>query len=211
MSDQYPTYPGAEPPRQPTQQQPTDQQVPGQQVPGQQVPGQQAMPGPMPGGQAPSAGYGPPVPSKRPGSVTAASIISIVLSGLTVLSGIALAVASGPVGDYLRDNPGLLEDEGFSASDQQDVLDAIDAALIGLGVFTVLVGVVGIVLGLLVLKPRPWARILLTIAAALSILLGLLMSLNLIGLPWLAGSIVVIVLLFRGRANDWFAGRPQRG
>lgn len=197
MSDQYPTYPGAEPPQQPAEQQPTGQQA--------------GMPGPMPGGQVPPpAGYGPPVPNKRPGTVTAASIISIVLSALTVLSGIAFAVASGPVGDYLRDNPGLLEDEGFSGSDQQDVLDVIDAALIGVGVFTVLIGVVGIVLGLLVLKPRPWARILLTIGAALSILLGLLMSLNLVGLPWLVGSILVIVFLFQGRANDWFAGRPQR-
>lgn len=202
MSDQYPTYPGAEPPQRPTDQQPTDQQPTDQ---------QSGVPGPMPGGQvSPPAGYGPPAPSKRPGTVTAASIISVVLSALTVLSGIALAVASGPVGDYLRDNPGLLEDEGFSAADQQDVLDVIDAALIGVGVATVLIGVVGIVLGLLVLKPRPWARVLLTIAAALSIVLGLLMSLNLVGLPWLVGSILVIVFLFQGKASDWFAGRPQR-
>ncbi len=202
MSDQYPTYPGAEPPQRPTDQQPTDQQP---------TAPESGVPGPMPGGQVPPpAGYGPPAPSKRPGTVTAASIISVVLSALTVLSGIALAVASGPVGDYLRDNPGLLEDEGFSAADQQDVLDVIDAALIGVGVATVLIGVVGIVLGLLVLKPRPWARVLLTIAAALSIVLGLLMSLNLVGLPWLVGSILVIVFLFQGKASDWFAGRPQR-
>jgi hypothetical protein len=197
MSDQYPSYPSY-PGDEPSTPQPSQQ-------PAGQQPG--GMPGPMPGGEA-GPGHGAPVSSKRPGSVTAASIISIVLSALTVLSGVALAAASGPLSDYLNDNPDVLE--GVSSSDQQDVLDVIDAALVGTGVVTVLIGVIGIVLGVLVLKPRPWARILLTIGAGLSILLGLLMSLNLVGLPWLAGAIAVIVLLFQGRASDWFAGRPQR-
>ena len=191
MSDQYPTYPGAEPPQQPS---------------GSSTPQQSAgMPGPMPGGQ-PEPGYAPSVPTKRPGVVTAASVISIILSAMTVLSGIALAVTSGPINDYLRENPEELQ--GISSSDQQDVLEVIEAALVGVGVFTVLIGAVGIALGVLVLKPRSWARILLTIGASLSILLGLLMSLNLVGLPWLVGSIAVVVLLFQKPASDWFAGRP---
>lgn len=196
MSDQYPTYPGAEPPQQPAGQQPTPQQSPG-------------MPGPMPGGEAQAPpGYGPPVPSKRPGSVTAASVISIILSSLTVLSGIALAVASGPINDYLRDNPDELQ--GINPSDQQDVLDVIEGALVGAAAFTVLIGVIGVVLGVLVLKPRQWARVMLAVGAGVTILVGLLMSLNLVGLPWLVGAIAVMVLLFQGRASDWFAGRPQR-
>lgn len=179
MSDSLPPYPGPQPPAE--------------------------QPG-APQWNAPSAGQ--PVASRRPGGVTAASVITIILSALTVLSGIAFAVASGPLADYVRDNPDVLE--GVSEADRQEVLDVMGGALIGLGVFVMIVGAIGILLGILVLKPRPWARILLTIAAALTVVVGLIASFNLVGIPWLGGSIAVIVLLFAGKANDWFAGRPAR-
>ena len=168
-----------------------------------------SYPGQQPEGQVPPpAGPTQPVVSARPGGVTAASVITIVLSALSVVGGVIFAAVSGPIADYLRDNPDMLE--GFNESERQDVLDYIDSALVGFGAVTVFIGVLGIVLGILVLKPRPWARILLVIGAGLSTLIGLVFTLNLVGLPWLAGSIAVIVLLFTGKANDWFAGRPPR-
>ena len=160
------------------------------------------------GGQTPPSGPAAPVASARPGAVSAASVITIVLSVLSIVGGIMFAAASGPVADYVRDHPETLED--FSASDRQNVLDNLSAALVSLGVVTIIIGVVGLLLGVLVRKPRGWARVLLAIAAVLTLLLSLPFSLSLIGLPWLIGSIVVLVLLFNGKSSDWFAGRPIR-
>lgn len=181
MSSDLPSYPGD----QPAQQPPVNQPPPGQ-------------------GYGPGAGQ--PVTIKRPGGVTAASIITMILSALTLVSGLAAAASSGAIADYIRDNPDVLE--GVSEADRPDVLDAIDSAMVGFGVFFVVLGIIGIVLGILVLKPRSWARILLTIAAAITALAGVIGSLSLVGLPWLVGSIAVIALLFVGKAGDWFAGRP---
>lgn len=185
MSYSPPPYPGSQPPADP----------PGGQWNNPSSSNQWSPPG---GGQ--------PVPSQRPGGVTAAAVITIILSAITTLLGIAFVATSGPIANLVRDNPELLE--GVSTTDRQDILEFIDAALIGVGIFTLIIGVIGIVLGVLVLKPRPWARILLTIGAGLTAVVGLFMTLNIVGLPWLAGSIAVIVLLYVGKASDWFAGRP---
>ncbi|MGY1702091.1 hypothetical protein [Geodermatophilus sp. SYSU D00766] len=93
--------PGAGAPGQPYGQQPYGQQPYGQQPYGQQAYGQQAY-GQQPYGQAaaPYGGFGGPSPSggpagQRPGQVTAAAVIGVVIGGLGSLFGLLALLGIG--------------------------------------------------------------------------------------------------------------------
>lgn len=141
----------------------------------------------------------------RPGTVLAACLITIVLSGLTMITSAVIFAARNDVvrstQNYLRDNRNELN---IKASDMPVDAD-IRSALTGVAVVFVIVGLIGVTLGIATLFGQNWARILLIVTSSLTAICAILPSLGFVGLPWLIGSITVIVLLLTGRAKEWFA------
>lgn len=146
--------------------------------------------------------YGAPVgdPDKRPGTVTAAGIITIVFSGLSlVLFGfftLGLLVAKDSILDEIRKNPDF-QDVNISAD------SAYGAVVAVIGVFA-LWSLIALVLGIFVLRRSNGARITLVISSAVTALISLLAITSGITAITLIAAVATIVLLFTGGANPWF-------
>lgn len=179
----YPSYPG---------QQPESAAAPG-------------GPAPYPTGAYPQQPGVQAEPGKRPGSVTAAGWITILLSFLSALTAAALFAATSRAVDYVYDHPDQLE---INPADLPAARGDFEAAIFGIAGVLLVIALIGILLGFAVLKRQGWARILLIATSALTALVGLIASFGIVGIPWLVGSIAVIVLLLGSRAGAWFkAGR----
>lgn len=176
-------------------------------------PGQYGQPGqsgqygePSPYGQYGDSG---PRSDKRPGTVTAASIITIVMSALTlVLFGI-LAV----VGAVARNNDDLLADlqkeldgqPGFEDVSAEDVANL----LLGIGPIIALWSLAALVLAIFAMKRHNWARILVVVSAAISAIVSLIGITGGISIISLIASVAAIVLYFTGGAGDWYRRKNQ--
>jgi hypothetical protein len=141
-------------------------------------------------------------PQKRPGTVTAAGIITLVFAGLSVaLYGIvliALVVArqdvTEAIDDELAKQPGM---EDIAADDVTSVILVVVAILLIWSLITCLLGV-------LVLRRSNIARILLVVSSSVTLLGSLLSITSGLSIITLLASGAVIVLLFVGGANEWF-------
>lgn len=209
-------------PQQPPAQEPFPQSPPAQNPYGQNPYGQnpygQAPYEQNPYGQAPTGGplgdgldmYGRPlgrrVSDERPGTVTAAGWIAMVLSGLSFLLygfiTIAMIVAKD---DVTSEIDKAIRDSGSSSSS----FSAEDAYGVVLGVLLVLTlwCLIAAVLGFFVLRRSRVARILLIISSAVTAAFSLLGIQSVVSAVPLLGSIAVIVLLFVGGASAWFRDR----
>ena len=172
------------------------------------------MPPSYPGPQPPQ--YGAPThqpgfqpqgdPNARPGTVTAAAWIAIVLSILGLLGSLGVMAATSSAVDYVIEHP---EEFDVQSSDMPAAGDIRSVLTVFAAIFIV-ASVIAILTAFATLKRQGWGRILLVVMSTLAALVSILFSLVLIGLPWLAGSIAVIVLLFTNRANAWFRGGAQQ-
>lgn len=139
-------------------------------------------------------------PDKRPGTVTAAGVITIVVSGLSFLLYavilVALIVAKDSVLDEMEKQQSF-KDAGISANDALGVIVAF------VGVFA-LWCLVATILGVLVLRRSNAARITLVVSSAVSAVLSLIAIGSGVSALTLIAAIAVIVLLFTGGAGDWF-------
>lgn len=194
---------GGPPPPQNPYGQPAGQDPYGQQPPppppayGQPAYGQQPPAyGAQPGSPAPMGGD----PDKRPGTVTAAGIITIIFSGLSFLLFavilVALLVAKDDVLDEIEKSEGFQE-AGISAN------DALGAVVAFVGVFAVWC-LIATILGFLVLRRSNAARITLVVSSAVAAVLSLIGIGSGLSAITLIAAIAVIVLLFTGGAGDWF-------
>lgn len=156
--------------------------------------------------QNPYTAPGLPAPSsrgRRPGTVTAAAVITILMSVLT--AGFALLMVAVIV--VARDE--MLAEMRRQQDWAELGLDAdafVSMMLVGSLVVAVL-SVAGAVLGGFTLARSTIARILLVILCGFVILASLLMIMSVITIVPLVLAALTIVLLFTGGANDWFAGR----
>jgi len=152
------------------------------------------------------AGYGPVDPDRRPGTVTAAAITTMVLSGitglLTLLGLVGLLVSKDDFMDAFRD---AMEEEGVTSSGT-DLDTAYGAMVAVVGLFAVWC-LIAIVLAIFVIRRSNGARITLVVSSVMTALLSLVAIGSLVSGITLIGAIVVIVLLFTGGANEWFARR----
>jgi presenilin-like A22 family membrane protease len=164
-----------------------------------------------PYGQQPA--YGAPYPQttrdhdKRPGTVTAAGITTIVLAGLSFLLYAVVALLTVVARDDMID---AIEDE--LTADQRDQLGADQLATV-LTVIVVVFAVwclIAVFLGIFAMRRSNVARILLVISAVMTALISLLGITSGVSVVTLAGAVAVIVLLFTGGANDWFSRRRQQ-
>jgi hypothetical protein len=153
-------------------------------------------------------GYGGD-PARRPGTVTAAAVITFVLAGLallgTLIGGVAVLASRDTVERELLNNPDFGGD--FNSSDIGAVVTAI--ALICL--FLALLSVAAIVLAVLVLRGRGWARVTLIVLSVVTAIIGLVGITTFLPLVWTAGGIAVVVLLSLSTSGRWFALQGYEG
>jgi hypothetical protein len=152
--------------------------------------------------------YGRPLGTdERPGGVTAAAWITIVLSGISFLlyGFITLAML------IAKDDVTREIDKAIRDSNSNSNFSAEDAYGVVVGILLVVTVwcLISCVLAVFVLRRSNAARILLVISAVVAGLLSLLGIKSVVSAVPLLGAIAVIVLLFTGGANDWF-GRRRR-
>ncbi len=211
-----PAQPSQQPPAYPPPQQNPYGQSPTEQPSGQpsgepsqpfgQPPHEQQGYGQPQYGQAPAyGGYAPPQadPDKRPGTVTAAGVITFLLSGLVVigclLGAAGLAIARDEIVRQIQADPQF--DAQFSNIDPDAI---VTFGIIGMALFT-LWAVLAIVLAIFAMRRVNGARIGLVVSSVLASLLSLLPIAAVFPALWLIGTIVVVVCLFTGGANQWYA------
>jgi hypothetical protein len=144
-------------------------------------------------------------PDARPGQVTAAAIIAIVLSGITAVLGLIIAVVGAAASDDLMRE---LAKEGYDTSEFTAHQFAVGFALIG--GFVAVIGVAAVITAVFVLRRSSAARVVLTVLAGLAILASLLAIAALVSVVTLVGAIATIVLLYQRRSSDWFARRTSQ-
>jgi len=137
------------------------------------------------------------VPTKRPGTLTAAGVITIVMSGIALLgTGIFVIV-------FLSDRGSLETDDSMVqlADDANVNVKDLVTALGVLGIIAALLSLAAVILGILLLRNKR-VRIPLVVLSALAIVMSLLAFP--LGLVWAIAEILVIVFLFSGGAGAWF-------
>jgi hypothetical protein len=136
----------------------------------------------------------------RPGSVTAAVILTWVSCALAAVGCALLLMVS--TSDAALDGFQQGSNGAFTREEARSLLSVAGVAgLVWCGIAAVL--------GALVLARLGWARVLLALSAGVTALASLALILSVFSAIPLVVSIVVLVLLFTGGANDWFAGRAH--
>lgn len=198
-SGQPPTNPYGQPPGSGSAPSPYDGQPPEYAAPqhgGPQPAGQQAY-GQSPYGQQQ---YGAGDPNKRPGTVTAASIVTMITTGLA-----AIGFAFGTIAVLVARDDIVSEVRGDSNFDGLDVSgDTIATVLIVVFLVVAAWSAATFVLALLAMRGKNWARILVVISAGISALFSLLAILSIVSAVTLIAAIAVIILYFTGGANEWY-------
>lgn len=209
---------GPPPPPNPYGQKTTGQQPPPYPQPYGQSPAQSPY-GQQPFGQAhaqgagePASPYGQPpyghaatgnAPGKRPTTVTAAAVITMVASGLTgllvLLSLAFLGTMRDDVMRQIEQTPGF-EDTGISAD---SLFGVVAAMLVVVAVWCL----IACILAIFVLRGSNGARITLVVSASMAALFSLVAIASGASVVTLVAAIAAIVLLFTGGAGDWFRSR----
>lgn len=209
--EQPPGAPPATPPAQEPQQ-PYGQQAPYGQPSGQQPYGQPA--GQQPYGQPYGSPYGqygypgaqPGGSGKRPGTVTAAAVLSVLGALLGLLAGVilmaGLAIDPDSLSEELRSDPSF-DQLGMGLDQVLAVLWVSAAILVGWSLSA-------IVLAIFTLRRQQWARWLLVGSATASALLSLVAIVSIVSILPLILSVATVILLFTGGANAWFARRDTQ-
>ena len=191
-------YPPAQYP-QPDAQPPYGVPPAGATPPGQYPYGQQPYGGYAPhqyGGPA----YGPPGfgrrdPNARPGTVLAAGIVTIVLSGLSLLGALIMLI----IGMAMTS----IDDEVFEGTDNAFQIGAVVVAV------WFAWSLAAILLAIFTMRRSRGARIALVVSSGLTIVVSVV---SIAGdgfgsVLTLLGAIAVTILLFTGGANEWYRGR----
>jgi preprotein translocase subunit SecG len=150
----------------------------------------------------PPASYGTTDPDKRPGTVTAASIITIVFSAITALAfgifAIVLVAARDDVTDEV--NREIEGQPGFEDINADDLMNVITVFLVIFAIWSL----IALVTAVLAMKRQNWARIVTVISAVVSGLFSLLGITSGLSAITLLAAIAVVVLYFTGGANEWY-------
>ncbi len=135
--------------------------------------------------------------ARRPGWVTASSVIGIILSGLIAAFGLAVAILGNLLADAFAD-AGYRTFAGLGA-----------ALFVLIGIVALLFGGVYIMAGIFSLKGRNWARIVLIVLAALG-LVNTVTTLQDDAIVQLALDVLIIVGLVLPASNAWFRAMSGR-
>ncbi len=130
--------------------------------------------------------YLPTSPSGRPGSVTAAGVLAMILGVIGTLSGLILVVTAGTA-EFRRD-----------AGEDPGTLRVIGAVSLAVCMFMV-------VSGRLALKGRGRARWVLTVLFGLGVVVGILGGMTAESIGGTVICALVVVMLWTPRSRRWFA------
>jgi hypothetical protein len=198
---------GGQPPAQPAYGQPPAENPYGQAPYGQQQPqgyyAQQPPPGPLGDGLDM---YGRPlVREPRPGSVTAAAWITLIMAGLTgALFGFITLGMLVAKDDVVTEMDKAFAEQGVTGDFSAE--DAYGFFLFALVVLT-LWCVIACVLAVFAMRGSNVSRILLVISSVVAGLLSLVAIGSVISAVWLLACIAVVILLFAGGAGEWYQRR----
>lgn len=146
-----------------------------------------------------------PDPDRRPGTVTAATAVTVAASALAALCfgfmATALLLSRDRVDEAVADDPDLQELDF-------DVVEAVEIfqwVVIGMLAWCI----AAIALAFLTHQRSRVARMVLTVSAGLAALVsGVLGLLAVFPFLWTVASVATVVLLFSGRAGEWFSEPP---
>ena len=164
-------------------------------------------------GQSDPHGYGPSYgapgpgrdPDKRPGTVTTACVLTWVGASLVgLLTALASLVLLSDRGSFVREF--RRQAEGADLQVTVDQALAVAWTMTGLLLLWCLLA---IVLAVLAFRRSRGGRIGLAVSAGLTVLISLLAILSIVAAVPLFMGIAVLVLLFTGGANDWYARRAS--
>jgi hypothetical protein len=152
--------------------------------------------------------YGRPLGTDtRPGTVTAAGWITLILSGLTALLYAFITLALLVVKDELLPelDKALAEQGTTGEFSAEDAFGIFLAVLVAFAIWSVIV----CVLAVFAMRRSNVARILLVISSSVAAVLGVLGIKSVISAVWVLACVGVVILLFTGGANDWYARRRR--
>lgn len=157
------------------------------------------------------APYSPPNSAlqhdRRPGTVTAAGWITIVMSALSAvlfgIIGLLFLVARDQIVTEMERVPEFQD----ANIDPDSVVGVMVAFMLGVVIWAL----IAMLLGVFVLRRSNVARILLTISSVVTALGSLLLITSGVSAVWLIAALAVVVLLFVGGAGDWFNRTPSHG
>ena len=167
--------------------------------------GQQAYAGPLGDGLDM---YGRPLGTdERPGTVTAAGWITLILSGLTglIFAFITLAMLVAKDQIIIEMNKAFAEQEGYGDINAEDAYGVLLVVMVAFTAWCV----IACVLAVFAMRRSNVARILLVISSVVAGLLCVPGLGQLVSGIWLVACIAVVVMLFAGGASSWFAGRRR--
>ena len=200
-------HPYGQPPAQPAYGQPPAENPYGQAPYGQQQPqgyyAQQPPPGPLGDGLDM---YGRPlVREARPGTVTAAAWITLIMSGLTgALFGFITLGMLVAKDDVVTEMDKAFAEQGVTGDFSAE--DAYGFFLFALVVLT-LWCIIACVLAVFAMRGSNVSRILLVISSVVAGLLSLVAIGSVITAVWLLACIAVVILFFTGGAGEWYQRR----
>jgi hypothetical protein len=155
------------------------------------------------------APYGTTDPDKRPGTVTAASIITIVLTAISFVGFAVLAVVVQGSDDLFDELNREIEGQpGFEDYSTEDILNVITVFLVIFAIWSL----IALVFAIVAMRRQNWARILTVISAVMTALFSLLAITSGVAAITLIAGIAVVVLYFTGGANEWYrrkSAQPQ--
>ena len=204
-----PPDPYGQPPAQPAYGQPAAENPYGQAPFGQQQPqgyyAQQPPPGPLGDGLDM---YGRPlVREARPGTVTAAAWITLIMSGLTgALFGFITLGMLVAKDDVVTEMDKAFAEQGVTGDFSAE--DAYGFFVFALVVLT-LWCIIACVLAVFAMRGSNVSRILLVISSVVAGLLSLVAIGSVISAVWLLACVAVVILFFTGGAGEWY--RRRRG
>lgn len=198
---QQPTNPYGQPPA----PSPSDGQPPEYTAPQHGGP----QPAGQPYGQPPASqqyggppAYGTTDPNKRPGTVTAASVITLIFSGLGfVLFTFGLIAVLVARDDMVREiNNEIQNQQGMEGLTGDGVAVFLVVAFVVLIAWTLAT----MIFAVWAMRGKNWARVLVVISSVFTALFSLLAILSGVSAITLIASVAVVVLYFTGGANQWF-------
>ncbi|MFS3127264.1 hypothetical protein ACLM5J_02555 [Nocardioides sp. Bht2] len=186
-------------PNQPYGQQPTPQQPYGEPYPQQP----QGEPYPQQQWGAPQQPWqGGTDPNRRPGTVLAAGIVTWICAGLAFLVGGLFALFGAVARDDLIKEL-RSDDEFMKAIDDLGItIDNVADGVLWVGLVTAVLALLAMITAIFVVRRSSAARIVLTVLSGLTVVITAIAF-----IPLVIGPVVVIVLMYVGGANAWFARR----
>lgn len=144
-------------------------------------------------------------PHRRPGTVTAACILTWVFSSLAIVAAaVLLVMVTAGRDEFVDDWQAEPDLDGLDVAPETaaGVIVAVTASFIVLAVLAIVVAVAAF-------RRSSAARVTLMVLSGLSALVSLVLSLAIVPFLWVIASTVTLILLFTTSANRWFARLPQ--